>query len=122
MVGVVAYTVWFTAHLGDFEWSSQLFKLLIAIPGLLLAWYLGSEARNHRDNGRRAREWQIRLNTIRTYTAELPEEQRYHIRTEMGLAVFKEPSSIGMPDSAIEASRKMMTELTDLVKAVRGGE
>lgn len=122
MVGVVAYTAWFTVHLGEFEWSSQLFKLLIAIPGLLLAWYLGSEARNHRDNGRRAREWQIRLNTIRTYTAELPEEQRYQIRTEMGLAIFKEPGSIGMPDNAIEASRKMMTELTDLVKAVRAGE
>lgn len=122
MVGVVGYTSWFTVHLAEFEWSSQLFKLLIAVPGLLLAWYLGSEARNHRDNGRRAREWQIRLNTIRTYTAELPEEQRYQIRTEMGLAIFKEPASIGMPDNAIQASRKMMTELTDLVKAVRAGE
>jgi hypothetical protein len=38
---------------------------------------------------------------------------------ELGLAVFREPSSLGLPDTLADANGKLIGQVSDLVKVIK---
>jgi hypothetical protein len=120
LVAAFGFTAWLAFTESEFSWTHVILKVLLDVPILAAAYYFSSESRDHRTNGRRAREWQVRLNTIRAYTAELPDEPRIRIRTEMGLAVFREPPMLGLPDSLADVNSKLVAQVVDVIKATKG--
>ena len=99
----------------DASWQNHAIKGVLFWPLYGIAIYLSIEARDHRLYARRAREWQVRLNTVRSYTDELPLEERVRIRTEFGLVVFKEPAPLE-PGESMGDAIGYLRQLADILR------
>lgn len=115
----LAVAVYIVGKYSKAVWSNELIRLAIDIPILAAAFYFSAEAKDHRINARKARELQVRLATVRSYTEELPETERNQIRTALGLAVYREPASSLGAQSMSELTDGMLKRIAEIVKAAR---
>lgn len=85
--------------------SSQLFKLAACLPVLGVAFYLSHESTSHRMVARRAKEVEVRLQTMEAFLAPLERDQKIILRVKVGESILSGPLNLsaGTDKQAVDA-------------------
>lgn len=120
-ISVAAATFLLFNH-GIKSWPEQLTRLSITVPLLLLAYYLSRESSRHRNSSARAREVEIRMRTVRAYTAELPRKDRGEILALLGRVAFGGPLTLEKePENAVgDEAVQVLTVALQAVQSALG--
>jgi hypothetical protein len=95
-------------------WSAEtLVKLTLSVPLLALAYYFAREASHHSAAAQRAREIEVRLRTVRAYTAELPDDDRIAVRAEFAKSLF---TVLDWGAANAKDANELGKEMTDTIK------
>jgi hypothetical protein len=100
----------------------ELSKAAIGLPLVALALYLGRESSRHRHHASEAASIQIRLQTVRAYTDEMPSSAKNDIRAELGRRIFgAEIRNAISPESQEATTSELLAILSRLLSKSGGG-
>ncbi|QNK82584.1 hypothetical protein [Nakamurella sp. PAMC28650] len=108
---------------GNDSVATDLTRLTVTIPLLALALYLAHEANGHRTVARRAREFQVRLQTVGAYSEFLSDDERLAIRAEVGRSVLTGPAMLGVgTESEFANSQQIIEKFIDVASNAKPKE
>jgi hypothetical protein len=100
---------------------SEMARLLIVVPILVLAYYFIREAGHHRDAAQRAKENAVRLKTIAAFATDLNDAEKDRVRAELGKRVFGVEATVAGVSDEVNAkdAASLLGAVTALVGVVK---